>query len=150
MMKALRTLLVLIAVWGAWFVFFFVIPGVTFGGLISAAVTFFVFPIVALRQSKNWREAPRKATSVIPVSLLGFERHVPFTDDGAGATFHIIRSPSGPAFHWTFDAALGRSSLVLMNLAGEALAEIEEELGLPVSFPHSTALGGESAAHESA
>jgi hypothetical protein len=150
MTKVLRTMLILIAAWGAWLVIFFVIPGVTLGGLITAAVTFFAFPIMALKESKAWREAPRKATSVIPAALLGFERHVPLMDGGAGVTFRIVRRPSGPEFFWTFDDACGGPSLVLMSLAQEALTEIEKELGLPVSFPDSTARGRESAAGESA
>ncbi|UGQ13617.1 hypothetical protein LO772_08450 [Yinghuangia sp. ASG 101] len=81
-------------------------------------------------------------TSEIPDRLLGFTRHVPLLDNGSGVTYTIIRGSRGrPEFRWYFDDGIPADNLMSTILAQEHLANIETELGLPVSFPHATPEG---------
>jgi hypothetical protein len=146
-MKAIRTLAVVLAAWIFWAVLFFApipfLPRTNFWGLITAAVCLFVMPSVALKATGEWRDHGRvKASeSKIPGELLGFARHVPFSDDGVGVTFRIVKGQWGPKFMWVFDTGMAADNLMVTMWVKEELAKIETELGLPVTFRHATPEG---------
>ncbi|MGW2891882.1 hypothetical protein ACWDDN_42575 [Streptomyces griseoruber] len=146
-MKVIRTLAVVLAAWIFWAVLFFApipfLPRTNFWGLVTAAVCFFVMPSAALKATQEWRDHGRvKAPkSKIPAGLLGFERHVPFSDDGVGVTFQIVKGQRGPQFVWFFDTGMTPDNLMVTYWVNEELAKIETELGLPVTFRHATPEG---------
>jgi hypothetical protein len=117
-MKAIRTLAVVLAAWIFWATFFFApipfLQQTKFWGLITAAVCFFVMPSVALKATQGWRDRDRAKApkSKIPAELLGFERHVPFRDDGGGGTFGIVNGQRGPQFMWFFDTGMNSDNLM--------------------------------------
>ncbi|WP_395297283.1 hypothetical protein ACF9IK_30495 [Kitasatospora hibisci] len=145
--KAARSLLVLVGAWAAWALLFFApipfMPETSGWGVISALIAFFALPAIALKQTAAWREGgpPQTPSSGVPSRLLGFSRHVPLLSDGRGVTYRITKGPHGPRFTWSFDAGVNADDLSITILAKENLARIEAELGLPISFPHTTPEG---------
>ncbi|MBB5929337.1 hypothetical protein [Streptomyces echinatus] len=151
MKKFARTTLILISAWTFWGILFFApipfLPTTSFLGLITAFFTFFALPAFALKETKEWREggASRGAKSAIPRHLIGFSRHVDLLKDGRGVTYQVAKGPHGPRFTWRFDPGVPANDLMITVLVQEELGRIENELGLPVTFPHATPEGREAA-----
>ncbi|MGW0822562.1 hypothetical protein [Streptomyces sp. NPDC002845] len=149
--RAVRTLLVLTASWAAWAVLFFApipyVPKSSFFGYITAFFTFFAFPVIALKETKTWRDGGQGQVppSPIPKRLLGFRRHAPLLDDGRGVTYLITKGAHGPKFSWWYDHGVPADDMMITILAKEHLTRIETELGLPVTFPYLTPAGKEEA-----
>jgi hypothetical protein len=82
---------------------------------------------------RYYRKVEREKRRVLKTKP-AFVRHVSFAADGKGATFELHKR--GDRAEWTWEVDPGVHPDLAFVRAPFALAEIEKELGMPITFPY--------------